>query len=63
MLKYILKRLGFAILALFVLLVLVFFLMQAVPGYPIVRQNNDTDVTYMEKVRNAGLLENVFVQF
>ena len=63
MLKYILKRLGFAILALFVLLVLVFFLMQAVPGYPIVRHNNDTDVTYMEKVRNAGLLENVFVQF
>ena len=48
---------------LFVLLVLVFFLMQAVPGYPIPRENNDTDASYLEKVRQAGLLDNIFVQF
>lgn len=63
MLKYFLKRLLFAALALFILLVLVFFLMQAVPGYPINRENQDTDATYLEKVRQAGLLDNVFVQF
>lgn len=63
MLKYFLKRVGFAILALFVLLVLVFFLMQAMPGFPILRDNKDTDITYLEKVRSAGLLDNIFVQF
>lgn len=63
MFKYFIKRLLFAALALFILLVLVFFLMQAVPGYPINRENNDTDATYLEKVRQAGLLDNVFVQF
>lgn len=63
MFRYFIKRIGFAILALFVLLVLVFFLMQAIPGYPIERQNNDTDATYMQKVAEAGLLDNIFVQF
>lgn len=63
MFKYFLKRVGFAILALFVLLVLVFFLMQAMPGFPILRDNKDTDITYLEKVRSAGLLDNIFVQF
>ena len=63
MFKYFIKRLLFAVLALFILLVLVFFLMQAVPGYPITRENNDTDATYLQKVRDAGLLDNVFVQF
>lgn len=63
MLKYLWKRILFAALALFILFVLVFFLMQAVPGYPIVRENNDTDASYLEKVRVAGLLDNIFVQF
>ena len=63
MFKYFIKRLLFAALALFVLLVLVFFLMQAVPGFPIPRENNDTDASYLEKVRQAGLLDNIFVQF
>ncbi len=63
MFKYFCKRLLFAALALFVLLVLVFFLMQAVPGYPVQRESRDTDAQYLEKVRAAGLLDNVFVQF
>ncbi len=63
MFKYFLKRIGFAAFALFVLLVLVFFLMQAVPGYPVERPNNATDEQYMELVRAQGLLDNVFVQF
>ncbi|MGL4950323.1 MAG: ABC transporter permease subunit [Mycoplasma sp.] len=62
MLKYFLKRLGFTVVALVILLLLVFFLMQAVPGYPILRNNNDTDAMYLERVKDAGLLDNVFVQ-
>ncbi|MGL4951929.1 MAG: hypothetical protein ACRC4L_02995, partial [Mycoplasma sp.] len=62
MFKYFLKRVGFTIIALVILLLLVFFLMQAVPGYPIPRDIKDTDESYLLKVKNAGLLENVFVQ-
>lgn len=62
MFNYFLKRLGFSILALIILLLLVFFLMQAVPGYPIQRENTDTDASYLKKLENAGLLDNVFVQ-
>ena len=63
MFKYLLKRLGWAVLALFLLLILVFFLMQAIPGYPIEKMANDTDFTYNAKLEAAGLLDNVFVQF
>ncbi len=63
MLKYFFKRVAFAIVALLILLILVFFLMQAIPGYPIVRSNNDTDADYFLKLQNAGLLDSPFVQF
>ncbi len=63
MFKYFCKRLGWAILALIILLLLVYFLMQAIPTYPLERQNSDTDITYENKLRAAGLLENIFVQF
>ncbi|MGL4947966.1 MAG: ABC transporter permease subunit [Mycoplasma sp.] len=62
MFKYFLKRLGFTAIALVILLLLVFFLMQAVPGYPIARGNQDSDADYLGKLQAAGLLDNVFVQ-
>lgn len=62
MLRYFIKRLCFSIIALFILLLLVFFLMQAIPGYPIPKANNETDAQYMIRLEAAGLLENVFVQ-
>lgn len=55
MLKYILKRVLFAFLALFILLALVFFLMQAIPGYPIPKDPKWTDAEYFEKLHAAGL--------
>ena len=62
MFRYFIKRLCFSILALIILLLLVFFLMQAIPGYPIPKANNETDAQYMARLEAAGLLENVFVQ-
>ncbi len=63
MFKYFLKRIGWAVLALLILVILVFFLMQAVPAYPVKRANNDTNATYEAKLAAVGLLDNVFVQF
>ncbi len=63
MFKYFLKRIAFAALALFILLCLVFFLMQAVPGYPIDKAPNWSDQKYEDVLRDNGLLDNVFVQF
>ncbi len=62
MLKYIFKRLLFSIVALFILLLIVFFLMQAIPGYPISKANNEDDAAYLSRLQAAGLLDNVFVQ-
>lgn len=62
MLKYIFKRLIFSIIALFILLLIVFFLMQAIPGYPIAKANNEDDASYLLRLQAAGLLDNVFVQ-
>ncbi len=55
MTKYILKRILFAFLALFILLALVFFLMQAIPGYPIPKDPKWTDAEYYAKLYAAGL--------
>ncbi|MDE5599844.1 MAG: ABC transporter permease subunit [Ureaplasma sp.] len=63
MLKYIFKRILFAALALLILLVLVFFLMQAIPGYPLRREQTWTDQQYLEHLQTLGLLENPIVQF
>ncbi|MDE6473215.1 MAG: ABC transporter permease subunit [Ureaplasma sp.] len=63
MLKYIFKRILFAALALLILLVLVFFLMQAIPGYPLRREQTWTDAQYLEHLETLGLLENPIVQF
>ncbi len=63
MFKYFLKRISFAALALFILLCLVFFLMQAVPGYPIDKPANYNDQQYEALLRANGLLDNSFVQF
>lgn len=63
MIKYIFKRILFALLALFLLLVLVFFLMQAIPGYPLHKEQNWTDQQYFEQLKSLGLLENPVIQF
>jgi len=63
MFNYFIKRLLFSVLALFLLLLLVFFLMQAIPGYPIPRSGpSQTDLDYQNVLRQAGLLDNVFLQ-
>lgn len=63
MLKYILKRIGLAILALIILLILVFFLMQAIPGYPLPRQASWTEAYYHKILEANGLLANPATQF
>ncbi len=63
MFRYILKRILFAALALFILLILAFFLMQAIPGYPIEKSSNQTYQEYLVKLQGLGLLDNPIVQF
>ncbi len=63
MIKYIIKRLVFSLIALFVLLVLIFALMQLIPGFPIVRTQHDSDASYHAKLAAAGLTKDPFSQF
>lgn len=63
MFKYILKRIGFSILALFILLILVFTLMQLIPGYPLARGQKESEATYQSRLAAAGLLKSPFEQF
>ncbi|MGL5630214.1 MAG: ABC transporter permease subunit [Mycoplasmoidaceae bacterium] len=63
MLNYILKRFILTIISIFILLTLLFFLMQLIPGYPVEKGVQETQQEYLERLRNLGLLDNPFVQF
>lgn len=63
MFKYIVKRLLLAILALFILLALSFFLMKAIPGYPIEKPVNMSDEAFNKQLQDLGLLDNPVTQF
>lgn len=63
MFKYIAKRILYALLSLWILLTLVFFLMQVIPGYPIEKPQNISDAEYLQMLEDAGLLKNPVVQY
>lgn len=63
MTRYIIKRILLAFLALIILMILIFFLMQAIPGYPLKREQNWSDEYYYQLLQAKGLLENPLVQF
>ncbi len=63
MLKYILKRIGFAILAMFILLTLLFFLMQLIPGYPIEQGVKETNEEFQKRLALLNLDKDPFTQY
>ncbi len=63
MLKYILKRIGFALLAMFILLTLLFFLMQLIPGYPIEKDVKESDADFFNRLVSLGLDKDPFTQY
>lgn len=52
--RYILKRLVFAVIALFILMSLVFFLMAALPNAPIAKQPHETEAQYQAQLDAIG---------
>lgn len=54
MYRYLLKRILFALLALFVLMSLVFFLMVSLPIIPLQRQPRETVANYQARLRAIG---------
>lgn len=63
MTKYILKRLGFSLLALFVLVTLIFFIMQLLPGYPITMGTQETAEQFQQRLSSLGLDRPIIVQY
>ncbi len=63
MFNYVLKRIGFSILALFILITLIFFLAQLLPTWPIVKGNQESMEDFYRRLAGYGLLDNVFVQY
>lgn len=63
MLNYIFKRIGFALLALFILITLIFFIGQLIPGYPFQITANDNAETINQKLDSYGLNDNLIVQY
>ncbi|MDE5553511.1 MAG: ABC transporter permease [Malacoplasma sp.] len=54
MTRYVIKRLVFAIFALFILMSIVFFLMTALPNAPIIKVQSETDASYNAKLESIG---------
>jgi oligopeptide transport system permease protein len=63
MLKYILKRVGYAVLTLFALLTLTFFLMHLLPGKPFMGEKAISEVTRAALMEKYGLDKSVLEQF
>ncbi|MGL4357771.1 MAG: hypothetical protein ACRCSY_03585 [Cetobacterium sp.] len=63
MFKYVLKRILYTLITLIVLLTILFFLMQLIPGYPIEKALNETDEAFLARLRALGLLDNPLVQY
>ncbi|WP_353289831.1 ABC transporter permease subunit [Ureaplasma ceti] len=62
MTRYIIRRILLAALALIILTILIFFLMQAIPGYPLKKEQNWTTEYYYQMLRSKGLLDNPVIQ-
>lgn len=63
MFKYIVKRLLFAVLALFIVMSLVFLLMACLKVYPISQVKGETDSAYKDRLRDMGFLDPVIVRY
>ncbi|MGL5246336.1 MAG: ABC transporter permease subunit [Mycoplasmoidaceae bacterium] len=63
MFKYVLKRILYTLITLIVLLTILFFLMQLIPGFPIEKALNETDAAFEARLRALGLLDNPLVQY
>lgn len=63
MFSYILKRLFLAIISLFVVITIVFFMMKAIPGVPLERANLQSEENFQQQLKNLGLLDPIGVQY
>ena len=63
MVKYILKRLGFSILTLFVLITITFFLMQLLPGDPFTGEKQIPEAIMANMMKKYGLDKPVWQQY
>lgn len=63
MLNYILKRIGFALLALFILITLIFFLTNLLPGYPIEKSQQESNEEFFKRLEGLGLTKPVVEQY
>ncbi len=63
MIKYVLKRTGFACLAMLILLTLLFFLMQLIPGYPLEQGQRESIEDFQARLANLNLDKDPFTQF
>lgn len=63
MTKYIVKRLLFAILALFILMSIVFFLMTALPTAPITKGQSESAASYQAKLEAIGWFDPPIVKY
>lgn len=63
MLKYILKRLALTAISILVLLTLLFFLLELIPGYPLEKGSNESIDDFNERLAAVGLLDDPFTKF
>ncbi|MGL4647483.1 MAG: ABC transporter permease subunit [Mycoplasmoidaceae bacterium] len=63
MLKYIAKRILYVLLTLFVLVTLLFFLMQLIPGYPIQQGIQESNEAFNNRLSQLGLTDPALVQY
>lgn len=63
MAKYIIKRILFSLLALFILMSIVFFLMTALPTAPIQRVQGESDTSYHNKLASIGWYDPPIVRY
>lgn len=63
MAKYIIKRLLFAVLALFILMSIVFFLMAALPTIPITKVQGETNEAYQQKLMSIGWYDPTIIRY
>lgn len=63
MLRYVLKRIAYGVMTLFVLITLTFFMMRAIPGKPFIGDKTPSPTTLANMEAKYGLNEPVFVQY
>lgn len=63
MFKYVIKRLILTVISLFILLTLLFFLLQLIPGQPIEKNANESLEEFNKRLEALGLLKDPFTQY